>query len=1036
MKIRGIDEKTNLSALGKVKAKIYIGETPFQHEFHIMNKNFNLKSDGIIGHNFLERFGATISYVGEIITFEIPNKSKRFASNQPVKPANEKTIKSYRNRILEYKDPYLEYENAIREYVKSENEKYETHHNGAIIRSAKTIKKQRGKRNGEFYHELSPNYFDNQFEVNPEPINFEQSIETNEWVRKILRAEKNVIVDFNFDKIPITKPIERKNILMNELDKTTLNEEFIPIIEQLCVEYSDVFFIEGDELKPTNVVEHKIELIEETNPICTRQYRLPESHRVEIQRQVTELEKRGIIEVSQSEWNSPVLLTDKRSERSDVKQYRMVIDYKRVNAVIKKPSFPAPIIEDILDSLAQTKYFSCFDVRNAYHQVPLSEESKQYTAFSAGYNRYQFTRSPFGLATSGHVWCETIARVLNDMLGKNVLTYIDDIIIYTKDIESNLILIKKIFKRLMENNMKIKMKKAKFFQGEIDFLGFHLSKEGVLPSKEKIECIERFPRPKNLLELQRFLGLCAYFRKHVEKFAEKAQSLYSLTRKNMPFLWDESCQMAFETLKRALITPPVLTYVRFNERLNLFCDASFSAIGSVLTNGIIPNDKPIAYFSKSLTDTQKRYSAIEKEMASIIISIQKFNYYLANRKFLLATDSLPIVHMFKSKNVSNRIHRWRFILLQYDFDIYHIKGKDNVAADALSRIEISNSDGDDENDINKINLITTRSKAKQNDMNETSSKEPTTRDSTYIIIERNNLLTNLNDFDQAFYMFTHINCRMQKQIQHKMKIKFNFDKSGNFFKINEKMTVIFFRQTILNDEQIREAKNILQKIVIMSGEKQFENIAINTDFTDARSYLKFKQLIREMLHKTDINCTIFLNKIMEINDINDINNIMYDYHSSMLSAHPGYARTLNNIRRYYNWPNMTRDIRNYVQKCANCEKSKIVKHNYAPMMISQINYLESFAEIFVDTVGPINPKTDKGNAHILTVVCALTKFAVAVPLPDITSEVVARALIHNVFLKYNFPKIITSDNSTTFIAETLKNVTKLLKIKKNANHSI
>lgn len=205
--------------------------------------------------------------------------------------------------------------------------------------------------------------------------------------------------------------------------------ENISVIEQLCTGHNNAFLIGGDIMKPTNIIEHKIELIENSKSICTIQYRLPESHKKEVQRQVDDLKNRGIIEISQSEWNSPVMLIGKKSDIPNKKQYRIPFyGYRKVNAVIKKPSFPAPIIEDILDSLANTKYCTRLDVRQAYHQVPLSNESKQYTSFSVAHNKFKFTRSPFGLAISGHVWCETIARTLEKLIGKNMLIYIDDII--------------------------------------------------------------------------------------------------------------------------------------------------------------------------------------------------------------------------------------------------------------------------------------------------------------------------------------------------------------------------------------------------------------------------------------------------------------------------------------------------------------------------------------------------------------------------------------------------------------------------------
>lgn len=200
-------------------------------------------------------------------------------------------------------------------------------------------------------------------------------------------------------------------------------------------------------------------------------------------------------------------------------------------------------------------------------------------------------------------------------------------------------------------------------------------------------------------------------------------------------------------------------------------------------------------------------------------------------------------------------------------------------------------------------------------------------------------------------------------------------------------------------------------------------------FSNPKQHLEFKVLSNRTFKPLNIDITLYLNKIIEVLDIETIDKILYMYHNSLLSGHAGFERMKNNIKKFYTWPSMINDIKKFVRDCSSCELSKINKHTKNPMVIS-MPALEPFQKIYLDIVGPINPISIHGNTYILTCNCSLSKFAIAVPMPDATALSTAKALVHHILLKYGICEEIVTDNGTNFISDTMKQVNKLFKIRK------
>lgn len=455
------------------------------------------------------------------------------------------------------------------------------------------------------------------------------------------------------EETKISDPVERKNYLINKVDKISMSHREITEIEQICEKFHNVFFIPGDDFESIKSTSYKIQIIPNTKPVNIRQYRVPQKHVVEMQKQINELLLRGIIEPSKSEWNSPVVLVEKKFQMTEKPKYRMCVDFRAVNKVVQKEDYPIPLLDDILDTIShKSQIFSKLDIFSAYHQIDLHPKSRQYCSFSTNFHKYHFKKLPFGLVNAGYVFCRTICNILKDLIGKNMFIFVDDIIIWSSDLETHIKVIHNVLKKLNEFNVKLKLDKCEFFKRIITFLGYEISEFGIKPSKEKTLVVERFPQPKSQRDVQRYLGLTSFFRRLVPNIAKISKPLYLLVRKNATFAWDEKCQEAFEKLKDCIINSVVLKHVDYTQPINIFTDASKIAIASVLTNGIVPDDKPVHFYSKVLNQAQQNYCPTELELLSVIMAFAYFRFYILGRVVHLYTDHKAIIYMLNSKQTS------------------------------------------------------------------------------------------------------------------------------------------------------------------------------------------------------------------------------------------------------------------------------------------------------------------------------------------------------------------------------------------------
>lgn len=442
-------------------------------------------------------------------------------------------------------------------------------------------------------------------------------------------------------------------------------------------------------LSCTHLTEHQINT-GVSIPIKQRYYPVSPYVQKEMDEELERMLALGVIEKSNSSWSNPLVGVRKPNGK-----LRLCLDSRKLNAVTKTDAFPLPYISRILGRLKGTKYLSSIDLSDAFWQIPLSVNDKEKTAFTVpGRGLFQFKRLPFGLHGAAQSLCRLMDAVLGYDLEPSVFVYLDDIVIATDSFEEHLRLVKEVARRLKSANLSISLAKSKFCLRQINYLGYIINQSGINVNPDKVSAIVNYPSPKNVRDVRRLLGMATWYSRFIPNFATVAAPITELLKKSrMKFVWSEEAESAFNILKTALISAPVLATPDFSQPFIIYCDASDVGVGAVLVQGSGTDERAITYMSQKMSAAQTKYTTTEKECLSVILAIEKFRPYIEGVKFTVFTDHASLLWLTNLKDPTGRLARWALRLQQYDFNLIHRKGKLNVVPDALSRsVELSISE--------------------------------------------------------------------------------------------------------------------------------------------------------------------------------------------------------------------------------------------------------------------------------------------------------------------------------------------------------
>ena len=441
--------------------------------------------------------------------------------------------------------------------------------------------------------------------------------------------------------------------------------------------YKDVF---PDELPgglpPTRGIEHQVDLIPGA-PLPNRPaYRANPDETKEIQRQVEELLQKGWVRESLSPCSVPVLLVPKKDGG-----WRMCVDCRAINAITVKYVHPIPRLDDMLDELHGACIFSKIDLRSGYHQIRMREGDEWKTAFKTKLGLYEWVVMPFGLTNAPSTFMRLMNHMLRAYIGKFVVVYFDDILIYSKSVEEHAQHVSLVLDVLRKEKLYANLKKCTFCVLSCKFLGYIVTGDGIKVDEEKVKAIQDWPTPTSVKEVRSFLGLAGFYRRFIRDFSTIAAPLTSLIKKEEKFLWGEKQQTSFDLLKHLLTHAPILSLPNFNATFELECDASGVGIGAVLLQG----KKPVAYFSEKLNGAALSYPTYDKELYALVRALHVWQHYLRPREFVIHTDHESIKHLRSQSGINKRHVKWSSFIETFPYVIKYKTGKENVVADALSR---------------------------------------------------------------------------------------------------------------------------------------------------------------------------------------------------------------------------------------------------------------------------------------------------------------------------------------------------------------
>lgn len=1034
--LSGVAHDERFQTLGQAIVVTQLGAAYILQTFQVVSDDFPLSHPGILGADFCKENGVSLDFHDNKLTItefqhpiEVIDKDQEFIQSHTPPPTPVK------DKPFQFNTAHIQATNKQKDYVTIKGRTQQVIKIN-ILNSQKT---------GLILNDSIPL---------PEGIFIPNTVvesENNEAYIPILNTNESDIVVLRpsvnlneldqyvvIDNINPGESSDRISKLIQSLRFDHLNSEEKNSLIPLVTEFNDVFSLPDEKLNPTSFEPFRIRL-KDPKPINTKQFRLPEIHKKIVNEQVSDMLDQGIIRESISPFNTPLFVIQKKANPNDPtppnsSNFRVVFDFRKLNKETILEEFPIPLITDILDSLGHCKYFSLLDCRSAYHQINIHEEDRHLTAFTSPTGKWEFNRIPFGLCNAPSAFQRRIAGLLSGLQDLAAFAYFDDIIVGSPDLPSHVTRLRKVFTRLRQSGLKLKPSKTEFLRKEITFLGHIISENQIKPDETKMDAVKNFPRPRDPKGIKSFLGLVGYFRRFIDNFALLALPLTRLLKKNVPFNWTSEQQKAFEALKNKLLEKPILQIFDPTKPLNVQTDASNYAIACTLTQGPLGEDHPVSYYSRVLNKAETNYSTVEKELLAITYALKMFRPYILGIPFNIITDSKPLSYLFSIKDPTSRLMRMRLLLEEYNYKIIHRSGAKNTVCDALSRYPVIQ----DHSKCKEIQSIHINKQSKPNSLEQINTYNSFLQEMQKTIIINNNVTEHtgvcppsvrskalLLSIDDNLTSSPFTNAPLA-QLQKLLKTNPTIGETRHI-NIATIDYFLLFTQALYKNTDITAAFDALCSLKELAERLNITEIAINRSDLHSLDYEKIRAAIRYIFKGSLIKINIYFNDI-SYPERQDVHKIISENHDTITSGHSGYFKTYERIKKKFFWRTMKKDIKRYIQGCDSCQRNKkLQKHPKAPLPITTTS-TKAFEKIYLDIIEKY-PITERGNSVALTIQDDLTKFSLAIPLPNHTAETVANALVYQFIIHYGVPQIIVTDCGREFMSQLLNNVAKLFKIK-------
>jgi len=785
---------------------------------------------------------------------------------------------------------------------------------------------------------------------------------------------------------PIVEKINLKDSILTTQGKHRLL--------QLISKYSAAFVgADGRIGNYSGPIRHRIDLIPGAIPYKARPYRMSPAMQEEVKKQIDNLLAQGIIRPSTSEWAAPLVMVTKKDGG-----VRMAVDYRRLNAVTRKEAYLLPLIPELLDQAAGSSYYSVMDLASGFHQISLHPAHCQRTAFVTQWAQYEYTRVPFGLAGAP----STFQRAMGDLrrhLSSSLICYLDDVILCASTEEAHLCDLEEYFKAIILLGLKMKPSKCAFALKEIRYLGVLVSGKGVRVDPANFSTISNFTRPHTLKELRSLLGALSFWRKFVPNFARLAHPLTQLTKKDALHEWREEHQQALETLKRCLLSSPVLAPPRMKDPFVIETDASAVGLGAVLLQKELNGEAehPISYISRATTKAEKSYHSLESEALCVGWALKTFRCYVEGKRTLVRTDNNGVCSLLKRKSLEGRLLRFQLLIQNYDVIFEHRKGSTNTFCDHLSRYAFK------------------RENESSTDAAADASSDP--KEGSPPSIDHKQILHSKESFSPCSHAsptpgesaeathphFTTIGGHSPLPYSDS-PLKDN-DQDKDPFRINStNVPSTEGGRPVVGREDIKAAQQLefpQLYAALANGEWPEED--------DARQ--KLERRAEEftcsggLLYKQD---RVLVPSTLRERITNDVHT------SPMDGAHLGSERTLATLAAHAYWPSMKEDVKLLIQACELCQQRKSPPEllGCAPLHPIKKPTIPS-DHWHLDLMGPL-PRTEEGFRYIMVAVDAMSKWTTATPLRDISAITVTRCFVSEIIYQWGSPRTVSTDQGTQF----------------------
>jgi transposase InsO family protein len=753
------------------------------------------------------------------------------------------------------------------------------------------------------------------------------------------------------------------------------------------------------ELPPERQWDHPIPT-DDAAPVNMPAYRLSQDQLQEQHRQIDEMLARGLIRPSDSEWGFPVLFVPKPGNK-----WRMCIDYRALNRLTRKNKYPLPRIDDCIQEFAQARYFSKLDLLSGYWQVRIQDQDIPKTAFNTREGKYEFLVMPFGLTNAPATFQTMMNRILRKLLGKCVVVYLDDIVVYSKTREDHVRHVREVLQALQDNSLYIHPDKSVFGVDKIEFCGHEIQEGRSRPMQDKVKLIRDWPVPETVHQVRQFIGLASYYRKYIKNFPKISTVLFDLLKEPDPevrknkyrkIYWTKQCAIAFSHLKRKISSRPVLYAAVAGRPTRIQTDASDTATGfEIAQQDTKGNWHPIAFDGYKLTGPELNYPVHEKELLAIKQAIRTYHWLLGGQKVTVITDHHSLQYLNTIKNPSRRMARWIEEFQQYEIDFCYRKGKDAVVPDALSRhpllVQEPSPDG-------QLQAIATGEEGKQDGRDEAHAAPPPRQ-------------SRQEEFPET---------KSSTKVQKKKRIRITAEQRRKNLRqlpagerlAREEEWLTGLRQSLMGVE-----------LTVSSDVRKKLNVQVV-----ARYWLDEdeKEIRKKQLHFPE-NGSIALKRDHSAPFIDpparaDFIKTMHDRYGHL--AWPGLSGIIEPMGW---WPGMQDDVQDYTTFCSICQVTQNpAKPDKEKPVYHRTRNIQPFEMWGIDLIGEL-PRSLNGNRWIICAIDYATSWPVVQAVSHVTADVIADFIYNRIVLDYGPPRSIVTDNGPQFTADILGHLLQQIK---------